>query len=426
MIKILKETLRPLYRICHSFKIQSNPHGLEKKRVRLLRDLKDKEVINVVFFALFDSTWKCDSLYRKMLSHPRFNPQIVICPVVNYGFENMVKRMRECAYFFEDRGYQYCKAYNEEKKKFMNVKKQLHPDIIFYTNPYKGLIHDKYYLDKYDDVLTCYIPYFYESGNEEMFYNLDFHNNVWRYFVESEELKQEQEAKLNRTRKNVSPVGFCPFDEFKALENRYKHNGTHKTIVWAPHHMINENNYLRDGFLKYNDLFFDLADKYDGKVRFIFRPHPLLKNKLELFDGWGKERTREYYTKWNNHRFCSIEENCSYIELFKESNAMIHDCGSFITEYLYENKPALFTGTDVFTTEKYWKTAIDAIECYYRTDCSEGIEDFVRNVINEAYDEKKEKRESFIAKYLHPEYDVAQNIIDDILYSIDNQTLYRN
>ena len=412
-LKYIKSSLHNSYlRLIRRYQIRN----LNKKRKVLIEGLKGKDKINVVFFALFDSIWKCDSLYRKMLEDARFNPIILICPVINF----------DCASFFEKKGYPYLMSYNKNTNEYLDVKKVLSPDIIIYTNPYKGLIHDNYYLDKFDDVLTCYIPYFYESGNEDMFFNLDFHNYIWRYYVESDALKQEQEKKIGYHRKNVVPVGFCSFDEFKTLGNKFSEDHSYKTIIWAPHHLIDGTTYVRDSFFKYHELFFELADKYEGRVRFIFRPHPLLKNKLEKVNFWGVEKTKDYYNKWSNHQFCSIEENCSYIELFRKSDAMIHDCGSFITEYLYENKPALFTGNDDFSPKIYWHSAIEAISCYYRADSVEEIVKFVDDVVNEKNDSKKQKRELFIKDNLHPEYDVAQNIIDDILDSIDNQILYRN
>lgn len=426
MTMILRNIKRKLFGILKSYKRSLNIKKLNRKRKRLIEQLKCKDQINVVFFAVFDSTWKCDSLYRKMLENKKFNPVIVICPVMNYGLDNMIKRMEDCSQFFENKGYSYLKSYNQEKNEFLDVKKEFKPDIIVYTNPYKGLIHDNYYLDKYDDILTCYIPYFYESGNEEMFYNMDFHNYVWRYYVESDALKDEQEKKLKRKRHNVVPVGFCPFDEFKEVKKTYKKTDEIIRIIWAPHHLINSTTYLRDGFFKYHDLFFELAEKYNGKVHFIFRPHPLLKNKLEKVESWGPAKTANYYERWTQCPNCSIEEKTNYIELFSRSDAIIHDCGSFMVEYLYENKPSLFTNKEVFTTELYWQSAINVMKCYYRADSKDEVVKFIDEVVIGHNDPKKSLREEFIKEHIHPECDVAQNIIDDILDSIDNQILFRN
>lgn len=422
---ILRKIKRTIIGVFLTVKRRLHIKKLNKKRKQLLEQLKEKDHINVVFFALSDAAWKCDSLYRKMQEDSRFKPTILICPTVNYGYENMINRMADCSLFYEKKGYPYLLAYDKEKKEYLDVRKELKPDIIFYLNPYKGLIHDNYSLDKFDDVLTCYIPYFYESGNGEMFFNLDFHNYVWRYYVESDSLKKEQEIKLKRKRDNVVPVGFCPFDEFKEVKERLSRNNGPINIIWAPHHLIDQNfAYVRDGFFKYHNLFFELADKYNGKVHFIFRPHPLLKNKLEQLESWGPEKTMEYYQKWNQYPNCSIEEHTNYIELFINSDALIHDCGSFMAEYLYVDKPALFTDKEVFTTELYWQSAIDVMECYYRADSKDEVKEFIDEVVINHKDPKKILREDFIKQQIHPENDVAQNIINDILDSIANQKLY--
>lgn len=390
---------------------------------RVLKRIKGKKQYKCVFFALMDSVWKCDSLYKQMLDDPRFEPIILICPVVNYGTENMIRTMEECANFFKAKGYDYILSYDKHSDNFIDVKKQLNPDIIFYTNPYKGLIDKRYYIDQFKDVLTCYIPYFYASGNAEMFYNLPFHHYVWRYFCESEFLKKEFEKAEKRNLRNVVPTGYCVFDEFK--EELHPSDKKNIKIIWAPHHMIttSSNIVLRNSFLRIYDLFFSLAQKYEGAIEFIFRPHPVLKNKLCNHPEWGKQKTDQYYKKWKTTPYCRIEERGDYIPLFYESDAIIHDCGSFITEYLYVNKPALFTDKTIFDTTQYWKSAIEAIDCYYRAETELEIEDFINNVVICRNDILKDKRAQFFKKYLYNERPIAHNIINNIAESIEKSIL---
>ena len=50
---------------------------------------------------------------------------------------------------------------------------------------------------------------------------------------------------------------------------------------------------------------------------------------------------------------------------------------------------------------------------------------FIQNVINDV-DPLKEQRTNFLNEVLMPKGSPSQNIINDILDSIDNQILYRN
>ena len=72
-----------------------------------------------------------------------------------------------------------------------------------------------------------------------------------------------------------------------------------------------------------------------------FKPHPILKPKLYKHALWGKERTDAYYHCWETMENTQLEMS-DYIDLFMTSDAMIFDSVSFMTEYLYTKKPALF------------------------------------------------------------------------------------
>lgn len=388
---------------------------------KALRRLKEKETIRCAFFAAFDSSWKYHSLYQKMLDDPRFDPVIIICPIVNYGRDNMIKRMRDCASYFEKRGYKFTLSYDENQDTYLDIRQTINPDIIFYTNPYSGLVDKRYDIDSFLDKLSCYVPYFFAGSKDRMFYNLPFHKKLWRFYVENDSIKDEYRRELNVSLKNCVSVGYPSFDEFKSL----KEDGIDrniKKIIWAPHHLIEPlNGILRDGFLSLYAVFFELADKYEGKVEFVFRPHPLLKNKLYDRKDWGIELTNKYYEKWDNYPNCSIDEHSNYIQLFLNSDAMIHDCGSFLSEYLYVNKPVLFTDNTVFGYDNYFQVAMDAADCHYRGGTKDEIIKFIDEVVINGVDPQKNKRDAFIKNYIHPEQCVVDNIINDIIGSIEKQ-----
>ena len=104
---------------------------------------------------------------------------------------------------------------------------------------------------------------------------------------------------------------------------------------------------------------------------------------------------------------------------------MIHDSGSFIAEYLYTNKPVMRTLNNVPLEKMYNPFAIKCLDQYYKAYNEQDIEQFIQNVIN-GVDPLKEQRTKFVNEVLMPNGSPSQNIIDDILDSIDNQILYRN
>ena len=106
---------------------------IQKKQLAALNLLKDNSKINCVFFALFEEVWKYDRVYRLMSNNPRFNPVVLVCPIVNYGKENMIKRMGQCYDSFKRKGYHVLCSYDKNTDTYIDVRKELNPDIIFYT-----------------------------------------------------------------------------------------------------------------------------------------------------------------------------------------------------------------------------------------------------------------------------------------------------
>ena len=106
----------------------------EKMHKKALERCKSKRTLNCVFFAIYESVWKYDALYRLMEKHDRFNPVILVCPAVNRGKEHMIESLQHCYDSFKQRGYNVIMSYNYENETYVDVRKGLAPDIIFYTN----------------------------------------------------------------------------------------------------------------------------------------------------------------------------------------------------------------------------------------------------------------------------------------------------
>lgn len=425
-LNCLKPILRPLYR---SVKYHAEICKVRRCQRKALAKLKDKPKIRCVFFALFEEIWKVDGVYRLMEDHPRFDPVILVCPIVNYGHDNMIRRMNSCYEAFQRKGYHVIKSYDEANNTYIDVLNDINPDIIFYTNPYPGLIDDRYYIDQFCNVLTAYVPYFY---NEEIRYNAIydslFHNIVWRHYIETDFHKGLSRSYSRCHGCNTVVTGYPGIEQFlnpvSFSDNCWKvKNQKLKRVIWAPHHTLEAVGTCHYScFLRYCDFMLDMAKRYRDKVQFVFKPHPLLKNKLcEL---WGSEKTEAYYDQWAHMENTTIVEG-EYVDLFLSSDAMIHDSGSFLIEYLYVNKPVMRTLNDIPLESMYNQFALNCLDQYYKARCEQDIEQFIQNVIN-GIDPLKAQRTKFIHEALMPNGSPSQNIIDDILDSIDNQILYRN
>lgn len=391
---------------------------LHRKAVEKIRAKKGP--LNVVFFAIFDSVWKYDLLYQLMEKDDRFNPVILVCPVVNYGRENMLSNMNKCYDLFSQKGYKVIRSYNEESDTYVDVRTELSPDVIFYTNPYKGLIDDRYYIKNYLDILTVYVSYNFPNAKSQDFnYGQLLHNLVWRRYVETRGELNTANTYPKNINLNARYTGYPGIDVFLNKNARFKDewkikDGNVKRIIWAPHHTITEYAAVfYSTFLDYCEYMFEIAEKYEGKIQICFKPHPLLKNRLEKL--WGKDKTQLYYTRWQNLRNGMVNDG-DYEDLFMTSDAIMHDCGSFIGEYLYCRKPAMYLSNGKSFLEQYNELANKCLENYYIGKNKDDIKKFIENVID-GIDPLKEKREEFFLKELLPPSGrfASENIIEDLI-----------
>lgn len=56
-----------------------------------------------------------------MVKDRRFNVTIIVCPVINYGYDYMIE-MDRCYILFKTKGYNVIKSYNKEEEKYLDVK----------------------------------------------------------------------------------------------------------------------------------------------------------------------------------------------------------------------------------------------------------------------------------------------------------------
>ena len=370
-----------------------------KQNIQLEKKLKEQIKLKIAFFVLSDSLWKLDNLYREMLKDTYFEPIIIICPWVNLGKEKMEYEMNKTEKFFKEKKFNYIKTIKKNGE-YLDVEREVKPDIVFYTTPYRGLIDDRYYITNIKKSLCCYVPYYFDPYTlYELGYDLLFHNLLWKFFIPTKEhLKYSKQYSRNKG-KNVEVVRYGILEEF------YKFNikslppkSSYKIIIWAPHHTISSSELKLEWstFEKYYKFMLEISEKYKDRIKIIFKPHPLLYSRLvEL---WGKEKTVEYFNKWSEVSYRGIELG-NYIELFYKSDAMIHDCASFTSEYLFFNKPVCKLVNKIDYSKTVNSIGREALKCHTLAYSESDILKFIDDILI-SKDEKKEERNIFYKEYL--------------------------
>jgi len=194
-------------------------------------------------------------------------------------------------------------------------------------------------------------------GDNQEQYNQDSHNAFWRIFVPHEESRRYYETARIRRDHGVSVTGFPACEPLLAPApprdpSPWKSQEKSKIrVIYAPHWLWRPDIKMAtiDAF---GETMMYLAEKYRDDVQWALRPHPMLKPRLMKDSEWGQRRTEAFFEFWEQSDFCQVHEE-DYLPLFQTSDAMIHDSGSFLAEYLYLRKPVMYLMTEQ-TGEKYF------------------------------------------------------------------------
>ena len=98
---------------------------------------------------------------------------------------------------------------------------------------------------------------------------------------------------------------------------------------------------------------------------------------------------------------CQLEES-SYVDLFLTSDAMIHDCGSFTTEYLFTKKPVMYLIKNNDFISKFSTFGLMSFNNHYHGRTEDDVRNFIESVVINGNDTMREQREDFFNKYLAP------------------------
>lgn len=387
--------------------------------------LKNKnEPINVAFIVLREAVWKLDSVYIHMMVSERYNPTIVIAPLKKLPDAERQMNINKAYDWFASRGYQVVKG--EENGRQINVRTSLSPDLIFYTNPHNDT-NSRFYPSGLIGIPSVYVPYAHQIScynNYQPQYNQLFHNLMWRIYTTNDLDKKIFEDFSDLKGSNVVVTGYPGIEPLitSQLEDKVSvwktQDKSKKRIIWAPHHTIFPGSSLGYSTFIANAQFMKaLAIKFADQVQFAFKPHPMLYDKLTQHPEWGAKKAQEYYDFWKDMENTQLEQ-ADYLVLFYQSDAIVHDSGSFLAEYLYVNKPAMYlSSSQELELDSYNPFGKACLEQYEIGVTKADIEAFVQRVIlNE--DKYLSVRTEFLKEVLLPKQLPSIQIMDDLNRSL--------
>lgn len=372
--------------------------------------IRRKKRIRFGFLLQELTQWKSEPLYKAMLDHPRFDPLLCISPCLEIqGAE------ADLFSYCEKQGYRYVMLDPDK-----TIKEQVSIDMAVPEKPYRGQIYEAHRIENNRSIPFVIIPYFLSTITEEWVVNQRPNLLCWRQFIDNESCRKDWSGIHRLKGLTYAVTGLPVMDELLApkegMTDVWPISDGRKRIIYAPHHTILDQHWEGIGystFLDYCEDMLSLRDKYQDRVFFVFKPHPSLRRKLLQL--WGEERVDAYYQKWEKPGASHVEQG-EYISLFKYSDGLIHDCGSFTVEYMYMNNPVMYLLRDESHTDNMIPYAKEAFDLHYKGRCTDDIERFIQDVI-EGNDPLKEKRAVFIRQHLLPPNGrtACENIIHSIL-----------
>lgn len=387
--------------------------------------LQYKDRISVVFFAMNVSMWRYQELYEALNRHKRFNPTIVLSPAQNMAKDQQISDLDGLRHFFSLKNIPFIDFDIEKKRSSVDIHSVIKPDIIFYPQPYKKIFVKEHHYCRFINKLICYYPYAFTITRDRLFYDSYFLNHAWKLFYPTKLNFEDARTIAKNKGRNVVITGYPNSDIFlrKPQSNPWKiQNSKKKKVIWAPHFTIEEGItvlYLSN-FLWMAEPMKSIVKEFSDIIQFAFKPHPRLKTELYKNRNWGKERTDDYYCWWATFANTQLETE-GFIDLFLNSDAMIHDSGSFTVEYLYTQNPVLFISQDIDKL-KMEKNLLgkEALDCHFIGKTVDDIHNFLVNVVLRGNDSMVEKREKFLHEQLLPPYGktVLQNTMEDLQKSL--------
>lgn len=396
------------FNIFHDFfyrkKIEQNCAYIAKNKEKVLKKLKNKSVLKVVFYVYDSCKWKCQTIYDEMLKNPRFEPLIIVTKNVAKNLDNPSYQTKEeiieTFEFFKSKGMNVELGYDFDKNKHIPFEK-FNPDIIIYQHPwYVETSQGPVVCSKF--ALTAYVPYDIPTTVLPSEYNLRFYQYVENFYVFNNELKEFYAPRMDNKGINLKAVGVPSLDMLTEQKNQKNY------VIYAPHWTINHANTIAYGTFTDNGQFIlDYAKKHP-EYNWVFKPHPMLKKAIIDNKFMTQEEVENYYSEWGKLGKACYDGD--YYDIFNDSKLMITDCSTFLIEYLVTGNPIIRLVSK--NAPDYNINAQIAVENCYNSENNSDLEQILDTVLIKELDTMKEARIEAAKCF---KANATENIIQDLL-----------
>lgn len=407
MFQLIKNKIKELFKI---FEVSYFKFISKANQNKILKNIKLKKKINVYFIVSEKEKWSYETLYNYLRKSNRFIPKIIIFPNNNKNLTLNDSLKRNLNYF---KNKNIIKGIDNKNEIIQPNKILKDYSIIFYDQPVPQVGNQWLPKKIIKKNLLCYVPYGVKIANslgEKSHFGLDLHHYCWKIFCETSWHKKKF-ISFVKDKSKVVNTGHPKLDNLRIKKNlNYKKNFLqkfNKKIIWAPHWTINH--YLGSNYSTFDknfDYFLDLKKRYKDTYWF-FRPHQRLERQIIDTKFMSIDKQVKYFKEWSSSN-SEYYKDINYFKIFLSSDCMITDCGSFLFEYLFTEKPVLFLESK---KSNGWNELGQKIyNVYYRATNNKQIDKFINDVIYKKKDYLYKKRKNLINQLLKLYPETKENL----------------
>ena len=300
------------------------------------------EKLRVAFFVLDGAMFSAEPIYRLMAASGAFDPEILVIPDVERGAEFTRFRQERALSALRLRNLPARALYDMDTGAAEDIAGRY--DLVFTSNPYAAATLPQYTAaEMHRHVLVAFVSYGYGGYLQVDTRRFVFRPELslfWRVYVPVETTRRRWVAANPLLEGNCVVGGYPKMDRLASMSCPAPKR---PRVIIAPHHSLAR---VSDGltpsnFMRYADFFLELPTRYP-QIDFVFRPHPLLRERLSRDEWWGRARADDYFARMAAIPNVTYENGGDYFETFLTSSALIHDCASFLAEYFYTGKPQCY------------------------------------------------------------------------------------
>jgi glycosyltransferase involved in cell wall biosynthesis len=287
-------------------------------------------------------------------------------------------------------------------------------DLIFYQQPW-GMKHlPRKHLGQ-SLALNMHYGYSVYANTKKQFNMEEFHPFLWKYFSQSELHKKVHLKHNPDAKRQLVVTGYPKLDVFYSKQKAEckiwpSGNAAQKRVIYAPHHSMTRGTKISTFDWNY-DLLFDLA-KENPEIDWVYKPHGKLKYVVERHQVMSFEAYAEYEKAWNDLKNGVVYDKGAYFDIFKTSDAMITDSGSFLGEYMLTDKPIIWLYSD--DSMPLNAVGADLSRSFYKVTNREEIVDVFNEVVVKGNDWLSDVRREVIESHFSKKEMAAEKIVNYI------------